>query len=282
MLLSTWIEQRLLPVANAAVDVRRAVVEEAWRTLDFEQRLLFNKLLTGALRVGVSQRLVQQALAELSGLDIARIAQRMLGSWAPTPAFLADLLSAEELESDRQQPYPFFLASPLEGGHEALGDIAHWVLEWKWDGIRLQLIRRGEDVALWSRGEERLDGRFPEIEARGRGTAAGHGDRWRAAGLAHRSTAAVAVRGIADTHPAFAPGAENPGRSARARSRLRPAGTGRRRSARTPAARAPRVARRRAGDLGDPHLIASPLVEANDQGTAAAQRLEARERGAKA
>ena len=219
-----WIERRLLPVANRDVEARRAVVVEAWRSLCFDERLLFNKLLTGALRVGVSQRMVQQALAEMSGIDIARIAQRMLGEWQPTPQFLATLLSHEELASDRQQPYPFFLATPLEAAlrpgvevatdhgdasgdegtpagsgqlpageadpadagdaspgegkdwapatlandpvavERALGPIDDWLLEWKWDGIRLQLIRRGGEVALWSRGEERLDGRFPEIE----------------------------------------------------------------------------------------------------------------------
>lgn len=168
--LADWIETRLLPVANQAPEVRRAVVTDAWRSLCFEERLAFNKLLTGALRVGVSQRLVQQALAELSGVDIARIAQRMLGAWAPTPAFVRDLLSAEALPGDRQQPYPFFLASPLELEAEAspgerLGAIDDWLLEWKWDGIRLQLIHRDAEPALWSRGEERLDGRFPEIEA---------------------------------------------------------------------------------------------------------------------
>ncbi|MDB6164767.1 MAG: ATP-dependent ligase [Xanthomonadaceae bacterium] len=163
--LSDWIEQRLLPVAGLDVELRRAVVVAAWRTLDFDQRLVFNKLLTGALRVGVSQRLVQQALAESSGVDIALIAQRMLGAWTPSPAFLRDLLSTHALPSDREQPYPFFLASPLETEPEALGDIHDWLVEWKWDGIRLQLIRRAGGVALWSRGEERLDGRFPEIEA---------------------------------------------------------------------------------------------------------------------
>ncbi|MCD9029858.1 cisplatin damage response ATP-dependent DNA ligase [Luteimonas sp. BDR2-5] len=194
--LADWIEGRLLPVANRDVEARRAVVVDAWRTLRFDERLLFNKLLTGALRVGVSQRLVQQALAEMSGIDIARLAQRMLGDWTPTPDFLRDLLSPEVLPGDRQQPYPFFLASPLESalradadaadsgddagdGAEtgialandpdavarALGPIGDWLLEWKWDGIRLQLIRRDGGVALWSRGEERLDGRFPEIEA---------------------------------------------------------------------------------------------------------------------
>ena len=196
-----WIERRLLPVANRDVEARRQVVVQAWRSLCFDERLLFNKLLTGALRVGVSQRMVQQALAEMSGVDIARIAQRMLGSWQPTPQFLAALLSPEELERDRQQPYPFFLATPLEAAlrpsaeqladssddddgdgpdtgapaatalandpgavARALGPVEAWMLEWKWDGIRLQLIRRAGEVALWSRGEERLDGRFPEIE----------------------------------------------------------------------------------------------------------------------
>ncbi|MCY7354005.1 MAG: ATP-dependent DNA ligase [Lysobacter sp.] len=163
--LSEWIEQRLLPVAGKEAEVRRKVVVDAWRALPFDQRLLFNKLLTGALRVGVSQRLVQQALAELSGIDIARLAQRMLGAWTPQPQFLRDLLTVEELPGDRQQPYPFFLASPLEADAHTLGDIDGWLLEWKWDGIRLQLIRRDGEVALWSRGEERLDGRFPEIEA---------------------------------------------------------------------------------------------------------------------
>ncbi|MBZ4039936.1 ATP-dependent DNA ligase [Novilysobacter selenitireducens] len=159
-----WIENTLLPVAGGSPDARREAVLSGWRVLGFDERLAFNKLLTGALRIGVSQRTVQQALAEMSGIDIARIAQRMLGEWRPSPGFLGQLLSPEELPGDRQQPYPFFLASPLEQDAPALGAIDDWLLEWKWDGIRLQLIRRDGEVALWSRGEERLDGRFPEIE----------------------------------------------------------------------------------------------------------------------
>lgn len=162
--LSEWIERRLLPLANAAPEVRRAAVTAAWRSLCFDESLAFNKLLTGSLRVGVSQRLVQQALAELSGVDIARIAQRMLGAWMPDADWMAHLLDPRERPGDRQQPYPFFLASPLEAAPESLGPIDEWLLEWKWDGIRVQLIRRDGGVALWSRGEERQDGRFPEIE----------------------------------------------------------------------------------------------------------------------
>ena len=163
--LARWIEQELLPLANADETQRRTRVLAAWQQLGGTERLVFNKLLTGALRIGVSGGLVQQALAQVSGVDIALIAQRLLGNWTPSAAFHGALIDPAPQPGDRAQPYPFFLASPLEQPVEHLGPVADWLLEWKWDGIRVQLIRRGEDVALWSRGEERLDGRFPEIEA---------------------------------------------------------------------------------------------------------------------
>ncbi|NUO75864.1 MAG: ATP-dependent DNA ligase [Lysobacter sp.] len=166
--LHLWIEDRLAPVAGQDAPLRRTAVVTGWRSLGADERFVFNKLLTGALRVGVSQRTVQQALADWSGIDIALLAQRMLGAWEPSPDFVRRLLSREATTQDRQQPYPFFLASPLDGRDpltQALGPIDDWLLEWKWDGIRLQLIRRRGEAVLWSRGEERLDGRFPEIEA---------------------------------------------------------------------------------------------------------------------
>lgn len=162
--LQAWVEQHLQPIAGKDVEQRRAAVLEGWQTLAENERLVFNKLITGALRIGVSKRSVQQALAELSGLDIALIAQRMMGAWAPAPDTMQALLSAQLTDADRRQPYPFFLASPLQDAPETLGAPQDWLLEWKWDGIRLQLLRREGEVALWSRGEERLDGRFPEIE----------------------------------------------------------------------------------------------------------------------
>ena len=163
--LAAWIEGELLPLANAAEDERRRRVLAAWRQLGGTERLVFNKLLTGALRIGVSGGLVQQALAQVSGVDIALVAQRLLGDWTPSAAFHRALLDPAPQPGDRAQPYPFFLASPLEVPAQTLGPVGDWLLEWKWDGIRVQLIRRGDDIALWSRGEERLDGRFPEIEA---------------------------------------------------------------------------------------------------------------------
>lgn len=162
--LTEWIEKHILPLAKQAPEARRELIINAWRGLSLDECLLFNKLLTGSLRVGVSQRMAQQALAELSGVDIALIAQRMLGNWTPHAEYLAQILSQEVLPSDSQQPYPFFLASPLEADIASLGPIEDWLLEWKWDGIRIQLIRRNNQLGFWSRGEERLDGRFPEIE----------------------------------------------------------------------------------------------------------------------
>ena len=162
--LATWIEARLQPVANAAVEARRAMVVGAWRALPFAQRLVFNKLLTGALRVGVSAGLVHRAIAEVSGLDVSVVAQRTMGRWQPSGAFWQALCSTHAQPGDRTAAYPFFLASPLEADPETLGDIDAWCVEWKWDGIRAQLIRRAGETAVWSRGEERMDGRFPEIE----------------------------------------------------------------------------------------------------------------------
>jgi DNA ligase-1 len=159
--LRAWVEDVLWPVAGAAPALRRAAVLGAWSELAGHERLLFNKLITGALRVGVSTRLVQQALSDISGVELARIAQRM-HDWRPGADALLALLDPAG-GSERDAPYPFYLASPLEAAPESLGDIDEWLLEWKWDGIRLQVLRR-DDVVLWSRGEERLDGRFPEID----------------------------------------------------------------------------------------------------------------------
>jgi DNA ligase-1 len=110
----------------------------------------------------VATRLVQQALSDFSGVEVARIARRM-HDWRPSAEALQALLDPAG-GSEREAPYPFYLASPLEAAPQSLGEIGEWLLEWKWDGIRLQVLRRDE-VVLWSRGEERLDGRFPEIDA---------------------------------------------------------------------------------------------------------------------
>jgi DNA ligase-1 len=165
--LSHWVEQRLLPLRGEDDDVQREVMVDSWRELDRRERFVWNKLITGSFRVGASQRLITRALAEVSGVEEGVIAHRLMGAWEPTADFFQRLIASDTRDADVSRPYPFFLAHPLEGEPSELGDIADWIAEWKWDGIRAQLIRRAGTSFLWSRGEELLSGRFPEIEDQG-------------------------------------------------------------------------------------------------------------------
>ena len=163
--LHQWIEDLLQPLTRLTPAEQGERVRDWWAQLPRDQVFVLCKLLTGSLRVGVSQRLVVQALAKLTEIPGERIAHRLTGTFVPTPQAWITLVAAGEDVIDHDQPYPFFLASPLEQAAAELGDPADWLAEWKWDGIRAQLLRRGGVARLWSRGEERLDGRFPEIEA---------------------------------------------------------------------------------------------------------------------
>jgi len=159
------VEAVIRPMSELDDTERRERVVSHWRSLPGTERFLFNKLITGALRVGVSKRLVTRALASVAGVEPGIIAHRLMGGWQPTPNRFRALLS-EETDDDRggATPYPFFLASPLESEPDSLGAPDQWHAEWKWDGIRAQLVRRDGEHFLWSRGEELLNGRFPEIE----------------------------------------------------------------------------------------------------------------------
>lgn len=164
--LHVWVEERLFPLQDLPEAQQRAAVVQAWRALSRPQRFIWNKLITGGFRVGVSQQFVARALAEVSGIDVAAIAHRLMGQWEPTAQFYAELLHPETEAADRSRPYPFFLAYAIEGDPaEQLGELAQWQVEWKWDGIRAQLIRRGGDIFLWSRGEELVTDRYPEVIA---------------------------------------------------------------------------------------------------------------------
>ncbi|HET6804260.1 MAG TPA: ATP-dependent DNA ligase [Frateuria sp.] len=163
--LHVWMEQRLPALSRLDPPARVAQLQAWWQALPPDEIYLLNKLITGALRVGVSQRLVVQALALWSQLPTDLIAHRLSGDWKPDATSLAALAQPAGDDAHREhRPYPFFLASPLDAPVESLGERGHWLAEWKWDGIRAQLMRRADEARLWSRGEERLDGRFPEIE----------------------------------------------------------------------------------------------------------------------
>ena len=163
--LSEWVEDRILRLKEMDPAAQQLAVTSWWRSLNRLERFILLKLLTGEFRVGVSQTLVVRALAQASGLETPVVAARLMGDWTPAAEWLEGLLSPDSTDDDRSRPYPFCLAAPLEGDPDALGDVTDWQVEWKWDGIRAQLIRRGDAVHLWSRGEELITHRFPEITA---------------------------------------------------------------------------------------------------------------------
>jgi DNA ligase-1 len=163
--LAEWIEGRLLPLRAAPVEEQRAAIVNWWRTLPYRECFILNKLLTGELRVGVSALLVTRAIAETVDVPRPDIVRRLMGEWQPSKSFWEGLASHDLTSTAASTPYPFFLASPLEGDPAALGDPANWQIEWKWDGIRAQLIRRGNASYIWSRGEDLITERFPEVAA---------------------------------------------------------------------------------------------------------------------
>ena len=177
--LAAWIEQRLLPLRKTAPELLAATLRAHWEQLATDERLVYLKLMTGGFRVGVSRLQVTQALAAVGGIDAKRVAQRLMGylhiSGQPSAADYAVLVAPENSGERNQktsgQPYPFFLAHPfnlpLDGFEAALGSPENWLVEWKWDGIRAQLVRRAGQVWIWSRGEELITERFPELAAMG-------------------------------------------------------------------------------------------------------------------
>jgi len=161
--LSQWLASRILPLRTVGIDQQREIVTSWWSTLDYDTCFIINKLLTGALRIGVSQSLAAAAVAQHSDLPKPTILHRLMGKWEPTAEFFEQLVSADDGSAQISRPYPFCLAAGLETAPEALGDVALWQVEWKWDGIRAQIVRREGHCFIWSRGEELIETRFPEI-----------------------------------------------------------------------------------------------------------------------
>ena len=161
------VEDQLLPLRGADVEAQREAVTEAWSRMNYSQRLVYNKLISGAFRVGVSQSLVVRAISQFSELPTDVIALRLMGEWTPSASFFKELTDPE-LESQETpiaRPFPFHLAHQLDGLPHELGDVREWQAEWKWDGIRAQVIKRQGQVFIWSRGEDLITERFPEIAA---------------------------------------------------------------------------------------------------------------------
>jgi DNA ligase-1 len=169
--LASWVAATR-PLSGAEPAWARATVLTHWAALGAATEaatclLVYNKLLTGALRVGVARGLVIRALAVVAQAPVALIAHRMMGGARPEAAWFDALVAAPDATAPRYttRPYPFALAAPLEGAASALGPAEGWLAEWKWDGVRAQVVRRGGVVQLWSRGDEPLTAAFPEVVA---------------------------------------------------------------------------------------------------------------------
>ncbi|WP_285417286.1 ATP-dependent DNA ligase [Pseudomonas sp. efr-133-TYG-5] len=173
--LAEWIEDKLLPLRGETPENLARLLPQLWAQLDRPSLMLCIKLITGSFRVGVSRLLVTRALAAMAGLDSKRVAQRLVGytdlSNRPSADSYLKLIAAESADEHAQrggQPYPFFLAhalsQPVEQFETLLGPASNWQVEWKWDGIRAQVVKRDGRLWIWSRGEELVTERFPELD----------------------------------------------------------------------------------------------------------------------
>lgn len=159
--LHEWM-QKLKELEGKDEAEKKTFIVESWQQMDASERFVFNKLITGGFRVGVSQKLVEKALAKVTGVEASILAHRLMGNWSPDNITFNELLQQEVSAENLSQPYPFFLAHPLQDSPETLGNSADWFAEWKWDGIRGQIIVRGGHLFVWSRGEELVTLKFPE------------------------------------------------------------------------------------------------------------------------
>src|SRR5688572_4209033 len=145
--------------------VKKDFVISSWMTMTKDERFVFNKLLTGNFRIGVSQKMIVNALAKTVQLEPAIIAHRISGNWDPSATSFEELLSEQASTIDFSKPYPFYLAYALDTDVKELGPENEWQAEWKWDGIRGQLIKRNNEIFVWSRGEELMTDKFPEYHS---------------------------------------------------------------------------------------------------------------------
>jgi DNA ligase-1 len=151
-------------LGNTEADEKKALVQTFWNNMNTTERFVFNKLITGSFRIGVSQQIMIKALSKFSGIDEKSIAHRLMGEWKPDHYSLQKLLYEENILDDLSKPYPFYLAYPMDIPPEELGEIEEWQIERKFDGIRGQIIVRNNNLFVWSRGEELLTEKFPEFE----------------------------------------------------------------------------------------------------------------------
>lgn len=154
--------ERLIQLQNEDEEQKKKFITDAWKELEKDELFVFNKLITGGFRIGVSQKMMVNALAKATILDASQVAHKISGNWDPQTISFDQLLLRNEGNNDDSKPYPFYLAHALDGEPHNLGDPSEWQAEWKWDGIRGQIIKRNGTHYVWSRGEELMTDKFPE------------------------------------------------------------------------------------------------------------------------
>ncbi len=163
--LHAWIEDRIERLRELPADEREILVRSWWQAMTRSEIFLLSKLLTGSFRAGVPCPLVVQALAAFTGLPRTTISHRLAGDWTPSAAWFESLSDKLRAADHRAKPYPFSPASFLEQRPESLGPCHAWQAEWKWEGIRGQLIKRDHEIFLWAGGGELVTGCYPELSA---------------------------------------------------------------------------------------------------------------------
>ena len=160
--LSQWMSE-LIDLKDKTEEEKRIYVIESWNGLDYTERFIFNKLIGGSFRIGVSKKLLINALSKYSEIDSSQLMHSIMGKWNVEEENFEDLISGTNINPDNSKPYPFCLAYPMEKEIHELGNPEDWQAEYKWDGIRGQLIKRNKEIFLWSRGEELVTPQFPEL-----------------------------------------------------------------------------------------------------------------------
>jgi DNA ligase 1 len=154
--------EKLIAIDKEEEQVKKEFILQSWKELNQAGKFVFNKFFTGGFRIGVSQKIVVNALAKAFDISPSVIAHRISGKWDPSHISFEALLSEHATTADISKPYPFFLAYALEDDVSTLGDPGEWMAEWKWDGIRGEIIKREDELFVWSRGEELMTEKFPE------------------------------------------------------------------------------------------------------------------------
>ncbi|TYR34149.1 ATP-dependent DNA ligase [Sphingobacterium phlebotomi] len=160
--LTAWMNL-IITLKDSTEDEKKEFVLQAWNNLPTTERFIFNKLLGGSFRLGVSSKTLINALAKHYQMDASAVAHSVMGDWKMGEVTFDDLIKGHYTDTQLSKPYPFCLAYPLEKELNELGDVKDWQIEYKWDGIRGQFIKRDDEVFIWSRGEELVTDQFPEI-----------------------------------------------------------------------------------------------------------------------